>query len=141
MANELVLVKDGSDQFLTDWATLANTNIYKIGLYKNSSALTFSSVLSDITACDFGGYSGLLTLTAWDTGGIAFATPRYAVLHPVKTWTANGASTNSVYGYYVTNNAGSVLLWFQPRAASVTVGTVNGQTYSVIPKFTSRSEF
>jgi len=141
MADELVVTKDASDTWLTNWATEANAQVYKIGLFKNNWTPLITSVLADVTPADFGGYAGLLTLTAWDTGGITFTSPRYVCLHPVKTWTANGVSTNSIYGYYV-QTAGGVLLWAQRRSTgAVTIGTVNGQTYSVVPQMTGRSEF
>jgi hypothetical protein len=118
-----------------------NDDVLKIGLYKNDWTPALNDDITAVTPADFGGYAGEQDLDSWDVGGIAFVDPRYVMTHPNITWTANGASTNTVYGYYVTSNAG-VLLWAERRATGgVTVGTVNGQTYVVAPLQTDRSEF
>jgi len=138
----LKVVEAGLLQFLLDWATKANSEEYKIGLFQNNWTPAVGDDLTDVVPCDFGGYAGLLLLDSWDTGGISFSDPRATVTHPAKTWTADGTTTNDVYGYYVVDNAGTNLLWAERNAvAPVTVGLVAGQTYSVIPKFTDRSEF
>ena len=139
----LKVVENGLTQFLLDWATKANTEEYEIGLFKNDWTPVVGDTISAVTPCDFGGYTGTIVLDSWDTGGLSFVDPRAVVLHPFVTWTADGTTTNNVYGYYV-QTTGGVLLWAERRVDSpvpAVVGVVAGQTYSVIPKMTMRSEF
>lgn len=137
----LKVVENGLLYFLLNWATKANTDSYQIGLYQNDWTPAVGDTISAVTAADFGGYSGVQSLASWDTGGIVFTTPRAVVLHPYKTWTADGSTTNTIYGYYV-QTVGGVLMWAERRdLGGILIGVVNGQTYSVVPKFTMRSEF
>lgn len=139
----LKVVENGLLAFILNWATKANVDAYEVGLYKNDWTPVVGDTIAAVTPADFGGYSGRIVLNAWDTGGIVFTTPRAIVLHPFVTWTADGTSTNDIYGYYVTTGGG-VLLWAERRVDApipAVMGTVAGQTYSVIPKMTDRSEF
>jgi len=136
----LMTVEDGLLEFLLQWATKANVEEYEIGLYKNDWTPIVGNTISDVLPADFGGYSGLQSLDSWDTGGITFSSPRAIVTHPYKTWTADGSTTNTIYGYYVVTSGG-VLLWAQRRSTGgISIGVVPGQTYSVIPRYTFRPE-
>lgn len=136
----LVTVENGLMTFLLNWATKANAEQYRIGLFQSNTTLTVNTVATDLTPASFGGYTGVKILTSWTTGGIVFNTPRAVVKHPAQIWTASGASQNTVYGYYVVTEGG-LLLWAERRAAGgIVVGTVEGQSYTVIPRYTFRPE-
>lgn len=135
-----MVVEDGLLEFLLQWGTKANTEEYEVGLYQNDWTPTVGDDISAVSPATFGGYSGLIALDSWDTGGITFVTPRAVIEHPYKTWTADGTSTNTIYGYYVVNSGGT-LLWAERRTTGgILIGVVVGQTYSVIPRFTMRTE-
>jgi hypothetical protein len=119
-------------------ATLMNAAPYKIGLFKNDYTPADTDTIAAVTAADFGGYSGLQNLTGW--GASTWSSPDAVIAHAAKTWTADGTSSNTIYGYYVVDGAGN-LAWAERRTdGGVSVGAA-GQTYSVTPQFTRRSRF
>jgi hypothetical protein len=138
----LIVVQTWLEELLlVDLARFNNGNM-RIALFKNDYTPLITSTLANFTAADFGGYSGPLTLDAWTAAGGGWVSPRYVVVHPAKTWTADGSSTNTIYGYYVYDNTLSALLFAERRATGgVVVGGVAGQTYTVTPQYTRRSEF
>jgi len=137
----LVVTQTEMEQALSSMYPYWNANGYKMHLFQNNYTPLITSVASDFTECTFGGYSGGIYLTSWSGGTIAFITPRAFIYHADVVWTATGASTNSVYGYYVLDGSG-VLRWAERRpGGAVTVGAITGQTYTVSPLFSQRSEF
>lgn len=123
---------------LTAQISLFNSGPYKCGLFQGAFSPSYTNVIGDITPATFGGYAGLKNLTSW--GAITFVSPRAVCNHGSLVWTADGSSANSIGGYYVVDSAGA-LAWVEPRVDGViTVGAL-GQTYTVIPQYTRRSEF
>lgn len=123
---------------LDDWLAATEADSYKIGLFKNNWTPANGDTISAVTPADFGGYSGLVTLTNWTAA--TWVSPRAESTADDVTWTADGSSANTIYGYYVVDGAGN-LAWAERRTdGGVTIGSA-GQTYTVTPKYTRRSEF
>ena len=80
----------------------------KLKIYKNDYTPVEGSVVADFTEANAAGYAAIeLAGASWtistDGGGITTAT------YAQQTFTFTAASTN--YGYYITNNNGSQVLW------------------------------
>lgn len=138
----LKVVKDELLKTLQDAVDLfATTPFYKIGLFKNNWTPGPEDDITDVTPADFSGYAavGLANLISWTTP--VWVTPRAESTHGNVVWTHNGGATsNDIYGYYVVDEAGN-LAWAERNATGPVTISVNGQTYTVTPKYTRRSEF
>jgi hypothetical protein len=110
-----------------------------VRLFKNNYTPVAGSVIASFTSADFSGYTpgALGTLAAAATvGGKASSTAGTA-----NTWTKSGATGNDIYGYYVTNAAGTVLYWAERGAGAPYSLNTNGEGLSVTPVITLASEF
>lgn len=92
----------------------------KIGLYKNNLTPTPQTILSELTPCDFDGYS-LSSAVVWGTpfnsGADACSVPG-----SMKEFVATGDTTaNVVYGAYIVDGAGTTLLATERFDAPVSV--------------------
>lgn len=112
---------------------------YKIGLFQNNHVPTDLDVFSDLVVCDFSGYAGEQLLAGFS--GAAWSSPRATTTGSTVIWTHNGGGTsNTVYGYYIVDGAGN-LAWLEKRTGvGVVIGSA-GQSYTVYPTLTRRSEF
>ncbi len=82
-------------------------NDFKLKLFTNDYTPVEESVVADFTECVAAGYAAItLTGTDWT---IETATGVTTAEQPQKTFTLTGASID--YGYYITNNDGSQVLW------------------------------
>lgn len=112
---------------------------YKWGLFKNNWTPSENDTISAVTPADFSGYSGLQTFSSWNAA--TWNSPRAEATAADVVWTHNGGATaNDIYGYYVVNGSGA-LAWAERNAAAPVTISGSGQTYTVKPKFTRRSEF
>ncbi len=84
----------------------APTNL-KLKLFKNDLTPAKATVIGDFTESDIAGYAAKdLTGTNWTVatnGGDTLGS------YAEQTWTFTGAG--SIYGYYITNNDGSKVVW------------------------------
>lgn len=101
----------------------------QLGLFTNSSGLSASSVLADITEPTGGGYARItLTDASWtvDANGLAE--------YVKQTFVASGTPFNlPIYGFFIaTTGTSPKLLHFQVESGPATV-SVN-ESYSVTPK-------
>ena len=84
----------------------AATNV-KLHLFKNDYTPVEGSVVADFTECTADGYAAIeltdSSFTAESSAGVTTAE------YEQQTFTLTGASTD--YGYYITNNAGTQVLW------------------------------
>jgi len=136
----LKVVKDELMKTLQDAVDFFGTApFYKIGLYKNDWTPGAEDDITDVVAANFSGYIGLANLISWATA--VWVTPRAESTHGNVVWTHNGGGvSNDIYGYYVVDEAGN-LAWAERNATGPVTISVNGQTYTVTPKYTRRSEF
>jgi len=107
-AIDALLVPDVGEVLLLSYALnkVAATDV-KIKLFTNDYTPVEGSVVADFTEATAAGYAAIaLTGASWTittTTGVTTAT------YAQQTFTFTAASTN--YGYYVTNNDGSQVLW------------------------------
>jgi len=108
-------------------------------LYKNNYTPIDTSVVGDFTSADFDGYASI-ALGPWGapyTNGAGKAETD----ETVRTFTMTGAVTpNTIYGYTV-QTAGGALVWAERNPAGGILLDGAGQVYSVLPRFTGKSEF
>jgi hypothetical protein len=103
------------------------TQLY-LGLFTNSSGLSSASVLSAITTPSGGGYASIaLTNSSWTTtAGLA--------AYAAQTWTASGAVTGTIYGYYIfTAGTTPKLVGYEINTAAGPITMASGDTYAVTP--------
>lgn len=119
--------------------TAIDFNGYKIGLFKNNWTPGETDTISAVTPADFPGYSGLVTLTGWAAS--TWSSPRATITRANVTWTHSAsAGSNDIYGYYVVDASGA-LAWAERNPDGPVTVSANGQTYTVSPLYTRRSEF
>lgn len=112
---------------------------YTVGLFQNDWTPANTDTISAVTAATFSGYSGLELLTGPTSA--TWVSPRALSNFDPIVWTHNGGGTsNSIYGYYVVDGGGALAWGERLTGGPVTIG-VNGQTYTVTPQYTRRSEF
>jgi hypothetical protein len=132
-------VKAESLKSLDDYLAAAVADGYQWGLFKNNGTPNEDWTISDITPADFSGYAGLQAFSSWNAA--TWTSPRATATAADVVWTHNGGGTsNDIYGYYVVDGAGA-LAWAERNAAAPVTISGSGQTYTVKPKFTRRSEF
>jgi len=130
-AMSIKVPNQGENGMLTDMLSILNT--YKLHLYKNNLTPGDATVIGDFTEADFAGYAPV-TLNAW--GAVAQnANAEAETDHPMVTFTCTGpATSNDIYGYYVTNTSGA-LRWAEKNPNGLQTINAGGQTYPVIPRF------
>lgn len=111
---------------------------YQVGLFQNDWTPAVGDTISAATPASFGGYDGLRTISGWTSA--SWSAPRASATADTEVWTADGGSGNIVYGYYVVDSLGA-LAWAERNPLGGFTISVAGQTYSVTPTFTRRSEF
>lgn len=110
-----------------------------IKLFKNDIVPGEESTIATFTAADFTGYAPSAAVT-WGTPGVSGdGTPQ--VLGDTKVFTAGTPLTQAgtVYGVYVTNTAGTVLLYAERFAQPVLI-SIPGQQVAYTPKFSLISQ-
>jgi hypothetical protein len=122
------------DVITAAWAV----EVLTLKLYKsNTTPPVDGDVAGNYTECDFGGYVsqvlGTFPASSW-------VSPRATTTAAAQVFTASGASANVVYGYFVVDAGGLLVFAERNAAGGVTIGSV-GQTYTVTPVMTLRSEF
>jgi hypothetical protein len=138
----LVVVKDWLSETLLYNLARMNTGDMRISLYKNDVTPDESSVFADFIPADFSGYGGPQTLSNWTGSPGGWDPPRWRISHPAVLWTPTAITTNVVYGYYVWQAVYNKLWWAERRpTGGITIGTVAGVPYVVIPYYTRRSEY
>lgn len=135
----LIVMKDQLQRNL-DAFLVGVGGAYTYHLYQNNvSIVSGTTVLTDFVEATFSGYGTGLVVGSWnastwvDPRAIADAAPLY--------WTHNGGATsNLIYGYFVTDGGG-LLAWAEVNPSGPITINAAGQTYAVIPRYSRRSEF
>lgn len=99
-------------------------------LYANNYTPVETSVVGDFTEATFSGYSGGVALSNWTAPAIVGGVATSAA-DPVDQTHNGGATSNTVYGFFVKNVAGD-LVWAE-RDPSPVVMNAAGQIYRVYP--------
>lgn len=97
-------------------------------LYKNNITPSDTDTAATYTEADFTGYSAI-TLTGASWGSASGGTIAYAQ----QTFTCSGASSNSIYGYFVIQTTSTVLLYSERDASAPFTVTVSGDAVKVTP--------
>lgn len=109
-----------------------------IRLFKNDFTPGPATVIGDFTQADFSGYGAAATANPVTAAALDASNRAVVTWDPV-TWTKNGATGNTIYGYYVVDSTGS-LLWAERFDGSIPM-TVDGAFIQITPRFTFKSEF
>lgn len=100
----------------------------KLHLYKNNITPTVNTVLADFTEADYTGYAAQ-TVT-WSPAYFDLA--RQAVSNGgLKLFTQTGATGNDIFGCYLTDTAGTGLLWSSRLDDAPFSLVVNGDTLPI----------
>ena len=106
----------------------------KVHLYKSAMGLTPLTVLADFDEADFDGYAPSSAVAVWTTGyapnGLATAVGEQKIFAS----TGPFVNANTIYGYYVTDGAGTAYLWGRQFTTPIAV-SAEGQLLSVIPSY------
>lgn len=126
-------------------SAFGDTTGLRIHLFKSNYTPVNGSILNDFQApneADFGGYASILIPNAsWSAAGLDGAN-RAVTSAPLQTFTQDGgASTNPIYGYYITDPGSTILLWAERDPAAPTTIDASQRVYAVIPKLTLTTEF
>ncbi|QDU75105.1 hypothetical protein Pan97_21270 [Bremerella volcania] len=133
-----LLVPNGGELLLLTWAvTDATPPSLQLRLYANDYTPVDASTAGSFTEASFTGYvSKTLARDGWGsvtTNGdgkaeVEFATPQ----------TFNSTSSETIYGYYVTENDSNTVVWAERFASARSL--TNGDSLSITPKLTLANE-
>lgn len=106
----------------------------KVGLYQNNIVLGPGTVLADLTVADFTGYA-LSAAVVWGTPFVDAAN-KCIVTADEKEFLATSPFTtsNTVYGYYIVDGAGTTLLYAEAFTTPRQI-TAAFQGLTVLPRF------
>lgn len=132
----LVLADLGADVILGTFfvATAVQDTIMKLYVTNVTPSATGADILTDYTIAVGGGYVDK-TLSRGAGWTLTTADDPSDVIYTQQTWTFTGPLTTNgtIYGYIVTNAAGTVLLWAEKLAQSFTPAN-NGDQILITPK-------
>ncbi len=112
----------------------------KLKLFKNNVTPGHESTVATFTEADFTGYAAItLTTTSWNAGtagtgtGTALAN-KATIDYAQQTFTMGvPGTTNTVYGYFITDTAGTTLVGAERFAASQSM-SLSGDSIKITPK-------
>lgn len=109
-----------------------------VHLYVNNVTPAKSTVLADLTEATFDGYANVNVLAAgWTAPYVNAAGNGEMSTLAQAAFNATGTTTSEMaFGYYVTDNPATVLLFAEKFAVAVPMGAVVGQHLGVIPRVT-----
>lgn len=112
---------------------------FRTKLFQNNFTPGPATVIGSFTEATFSGYalanlSNPVTAAALDAQGRAFT------LWDLVTWTKNGATGNTIYGYWVEDGA-SNLLWCERFDSGAFAMNTDGTVLQFYPRLTYKSQF
>jgi len=110
---------------------------FECRLYQNNYTPVQGSVLSDFTVATFSGYAA-----DWTTFGPASTVSnkgKIVATSPVVYVHNGGATSNTIYGYYIVDTVSNQVVWAEKFAAPQAVAN-NGDTISITLALTMNSE-
>ena len=132
----LKLADLGCKQILIDAASVWNATALKLHLFKSNTTPTTSDVIGTYTECDFAGYAAI-SMTTWATPSVAAHVATMVAAAKTFTRSTTGTAQN-IYGYYVTDNANTILLWAERDSNAPIVVTNSGDSYTVTPSLSEQ---
>jgi len=113
--------------------------ISKIDLFQNNYSIVHGTTIANLTVAAFGGYAQGTMAGATVAGALDSSSRAVTTWNPV-TFTCSGAPlTESIYGYYVTSDTGT-LLWAETFDNPVVVNLA-GIFIQLTPQLTDMSQF
>jgi hypothetical protein len=133
--NAVVIPNSSWKDILTE--LIAAGNLWdgaKVHLFKNNVTPSPGMLIGDLTEADFDGYAASSAIV-WGTPGF-LPDGTAAVVGTQKTFTVGASPVvlNTVYGYYVTDGAGTGLLFARKFDAAVVL-SAGGQFIVVLPTY------
>jgi len=111
----------------------------KLKLFQNDFHPSAFSVAADFTIADYTGY-GDKTIAAADWNPIIQPDGSAGIVGPGEFFDATGTATpNTIYGYYVTDSAGTSVLWAERFDAPVGI-TGPGTGFTMVPQLNGISQ-
>ena len=102
-------------------------------LFKNNITPSDTDTAGTFTEATFPGYAAItLTGATWSAaaaGSIAYSAQQ--------TFTCTGASTDDIYGYYITQVTSGLLMWAERDGAAPAAIRVNGDAIKITPAITA----
>jgi hypothetical protein len=130
----LTLVDVGADLILNTFFNNTAQQNLKLELFVTDVTPDDADVIGDYTLAVGGGYAAkTLTNNSWT---VDTANDPSDAVYAEQTFTFTGPLTTNtdIYGYLVTNNAGTVLIWAEKFASTFTPAN-NGDQLKVTPTF------
>lgn len=130
----LIHPNEGAQEALSRWLNKSATGNVVLKLFKSNTTPGETDTVATYTEADFTGYSAItLTGANWTITNADPASASYAK----QTFTSSAGSQNqNVYGYYVTNAGGTVLMWAERFTDGPYNIANNGDKIEVTPVFT-----
>lgn len=111
-------------------------NSLKIRLFKNNLTPGTGTVIGDFTEADFTGYAAI-SLSGFPASSIVSHAASSTGSQVTFTVGSSPTTTNNIYGWYVTNSAGTKLYGCQRDANAPIAMAVAGAIYQVTPTFSA----
>lgn len=130
----LVLTDLGADLILNTFFNSTAQQNLKLKLFVTDVTPTDTTVVGDLTEASGGGYAAkTLTNGSWT---VASANDPSDAVYAEQTWTFTGPLTTNptIYGYYVTDNAETTLIYAEKFGTTFTPAN-NGDQLKLTPKF------
>lgn len=100
-------------------------------LYKSNTTPSNTDTAASYTVADFTGYANItLTGATWTSNGSGVAS------YAQQTFTCSGASSNTIYGYFVVQTTSGVLVYAERDASAPFNIANNGDNIKIAPTFT-----
>lgn len=106
-----------------------NSSLLRLHLFQNNIVPSRTTVLADLVEATFDGYAAV-AINSWAVSVVSSHIATSLPTNQIFTKTS-GATPNTIYGYYVTNNANSQLLWCERDPAAPFTMSVAGTQYAV----------
>jgi len=128
----LVIPAVGENRLMEYMTGKVTPGDYKLKLFVNDITPASTDTVSTYTEMSTQGYaSATLTMSSWS---VAQASGKAEASYPVVTFTFDGTGGDTtVYGYFVTDNAGTTLLFAERFINSETI-TTSGEYIKMSPK-------
>lgn len=110
-------------QLITNSAATTGENLM-IRLFKSNTTPTSTMTLTDYTEATFTGYAAVAATSASWT--ITPGAPTSAAQTAASTFTCSAATSESIYGYYISQENSSTLMWSERFSDGPYVLTNNG---------------